>query len=423
MKYFVSLFFLVLFIACGDDNKIEPPVEESDITLSVDEISFEGKGGGELVIVKAESAWRVLELPDWISVDQTRGIGDTDIVIEVTANRKETPRNATIVFATEKFRAELNVIQHKGAIDIDITWKKLNLTLHYELENMVLGDDQKTRIYTFSSDRMFINPSKTHGISSKAFLGNIFANQLPSCTDMKVYDGYSFDSITVSSNTLDLSRVFVPSLANQKSYADEIISNKPTQSESFVADQTGIPYHSHRELNLIGMSNIGEKLDELIAGSSYQTTEMKKKTGLIYSYRHAKFSLHMDYPDSPVPEEYRPKDLHSYIYSITYGRVGLLIVESDFDKDRVRSVIKKVLKGGNLSISDDDNAILEEFNAYHLHFDSFGILRVKKGKLDAVQSYIKEITEDSSIIYPISFDMGGLIGYAIKSATFQVVLP
>ena len=423
MKYFVSLFFLVLFIACGDSNKIEPPVEESDITLSLDGITFEAKGGSERVILKSKTPWKALNLPEWISISKTEGDTNAEIIVEVKANRKELPRSFTIAFVSEKSRVELEIVQHKAPVEPEVKWSKLNFTMHYELGDMILGDDQKTRIYTFKTDRVFINRSKLHGIGSKAYLGNIFATKLLSSTDMKVYDGYSFDNITVSSSTLTMSKTFVPSLENQKIYADEIISEMPTQSESFVTDNSGVEYHSHRELNLIGMSNMGEKLDELISGHSYQTKEMKKNTGIIYSYGHSKFSMYMDIPHGPVPEESLPKEPHSFIISVTYGRVGLLIVESDFSEERVRMVVKKVFTGKDSSLSNEENDVIEEFDAYHLYFDYFGILRVKRGKLDAVKSYVKEITEDSSIVYPISFELAELAEFGLTKAEFQVTLP
>ena len=62
---------------------------------------------------------------------------------------------------------------------------------------------------------------------------------------------------------------------------------------------------------------------------------MTRKYGLIYSFKRTFFTLDIDIPKKLIKEELKDADKAkgaSYVSSVGYGRVGLLIVESDTDR-------------------------------------------------------------------------------------------
>lgn len=126
--------------------------------------------------------------------------------------------------------------------------------------------------------------------------------------DLSVYNGYTFNPITVFSLTgTEKSQTFIPSKSEQDAYANKILDKNPSQNEAFISDGKGITYNSHRELNLIGTGNMGINLDKVISGKSYREQEMTKKNGLIYSFSHKLFTLSMDLEEHIVKEKINKK--------------------------------------------------------------------------------------------------------------------
>lgn len=98
-------------------------------------------------------------------------------------------------------------------------------------------------------------------------------------------------------------RTYIPSPIEQEAFARQIVGNISAQSGTLVEDKGGFEFYTHKQLHTVGMVNLGVKLDEIMSDVS----------------------------------------------SVSYGRVGLLIVESDTDLRDVKSAIDKVLADEPLS--------------------------------------------------------------------------
>lgn len=119
VKYFyvASIFATALGLlgSCSDDddNRLSDAVLASAASLN-----FEAQGAAEtLITVYADAAWET-EVPAWVTVTPTSGVGTTDVTVSVSDNMRDgsedNPRKASLVFKgrTLASRAEVLIIQN-----------------------------------------------------------------------------------------------------------------------------------------------------------------------------------------------------------------------------------------------------------------------------------------------------------------------
>ena len=167
---------------------------------------------------------------------------------------------------------------------------------------------------------------------------------------------------------------------------------------------------------------MGVALDEEIAGKSYKNMEMKKKGGVIFSFSQTIFSITMDYPD-PLIKEIITKtpenaDL-SYISSVSYGRFGLLIAESDSDAEKLRKAVLHSMQ--NQTLNTEENEILLNSDFYLVKHNSSQNISIIKGGSELISIY-KGIGENLDNIYPISFNVTNFFGYSMQFINFSLRL-
>lgn len=414
--YWVLLLPL-LFTSCSDDKQ-----ETSFISLNPTEIQFEHSGGSVKVKLTTNGIWETGNIPDWISLDNPRGNASTEIIITAKENKSSTPREAQIIFSQKDESSTLDVLQAPKAL----AWSSLSFS-RFDNVDFVLGKNGVERIYNFTTSQLFINPDVNTGMSEKIFLGNLIDQNLEINTDVSEYKGYTFNPITVSASIgTEKAHTFIPAKSEQDAYANQILAKKPSQSEAFISDGKGVLFNSYRELNLIGVGNMGVNLDEVISKKSYEEQEMTKKNGLIYSFSHTLFTLNMDLQEHIVKEPIRKEDFPdnsiSYISSVSYGRIGLLIVESDHDVTKVRTVIDKVLQP-NANITQEDTEVLEELVAYHLYYNESQKLVMTEGKVDVVEAYKTQIADDIYTVFPFKFEISDYFERGVTSMNFRITLP
>ena len=115
--YAVSLLTASLFLLLGCNNDEETRLSDA-VLASNASLTFEAQGNTDKIItVYADAAWET-EIPEWVTVTPTSGIGTTDVTISVTDNMRDgaedNPRKATLVFKgrTLASRAEVLIIQN-----------------------------------------------------------------------------------------------------------------------------------------------------------------------------------------------------------------------------------------------------------------------------------------------------------------------
>lgn len=113
---YTALFLIVVLFAFGsceeDDSNVSRAVLASASTLN-----FEGSGSSsQIITVYADGEW-LSEVPEWVTVNPTSGVGVTEVTISVSDNLREgtldNPRREAVVFKGETLasRAEVIIIQ------------------------------------------------------------------------------------------------------------------------------------------------------------------------------------------------------------------------------------------------------------------------------------------------------------------------
>lgn len=413
------LFSLLLWASCNHDA-YKP--EQSVLSLDKTEIAFESDGGKIGVLLTANGDWTTDNIPDWISLDHTSGNKTQKIAITIEANDGNEQRSDKIIFANNRGKIELNISQ-AGKIR-ELRWSSLAFSSFANV-NFILGDDNVERIYSFTTNQMFITPDMNQ--DGKIFLGNLVNRRLNDNSGIIEYPDYTFNPITVAPLTaVEKSRTYVPSKSEQDAFAAQIIEKEPAQNERIFIDGVGVEYGSHRELSLIGRGNMGIELDEIVSGKSYTEQEMVKENGIIFSFSQTLFTLIMDLQEHIVKETIDKTDFPdnglTYISSVSYGRVGLLIIESDHSPAKIRTIVNKIMQNGFDRLTQDEKAILDEIEAYHLYIDKSQGLMVAQGKSDAIEAYRTHIMDDRFNVFPFKFTVSDYFNHATTGMIFRLTL-
>ena len=91
-----------VYIKIGTTTKLEIPVKQSAVEMSVSETSVKFDAGAEtrVVTVTSNVAWQIAEKPSWLSVSPSSGAaGTTSVELTAQENINSNPRNGRVEFA------------------------------------------------------------------------------------------------------------------------------------------------------------------------------------------------------------------------------------------------------------------------------------------------------------------------------------
>ncbi len=410
-----------LVFICGPASKIleveqlslmdTPPF----IELSKKNLSMSIWGEEQKIQITSNTPWEATNIPQWISIDPVSGDQSTEITVRVLESREPEERQANLVFAGKNVTGTLNIAQ-PGLRDVirspllpGFSFKSIEYT-------------KESNLIKMETENLFVNPD----IRNKIYLGNLICHRPASNTDIQAFTGYTFNPITISADVsnigMDIVKTYLPSWEEQNAFARQIISKKPKQSAGFYTNN-GTEFYTHKYLHTLGVVSLGVKLDELVSGFSFTEKEMTRKYGLIYSFKHTLFNLTMDLTDQLVKEELKEADVAkgmSYVNTVTYGKVGLLIVESDIDSRNVKTAIEKVIKDGALSPAE--SALIDGADICYVYFDNNNNVQVKKGKTEVIQAY-RDALKDTDNIYPVGFYISEAVDSSSGMFSFSINVP
>lgn len=381
------------------------------IKLSESYVNWPSAAGTLRIKLTTNRPWKISEYYHrWISVSPSSGEGSADITIEINENRNPGSRDIYLSFIGEKMEKKLYINQY-GLSDY-LRVPSLPIFPFKEFSyNQNTG-----RVLTNS---LFINPE----IKDKIYLGNLVGHNSQSNIYIPEFTGYTFNPITVSTSAAidgEAVKNFIPSQAEQDAFALQIAEQLRNQSDLKTINDNAVEFYTHKELRTIGSVNLGVKLDEVVSGASYTELEMSRKYGLIYSFKNIFFTLDMDHPEKLIKEELKEADKAkgvSYVSSVNYGKVGLLIVESDTDSRDVRMAINKILKGKPLS--SEENDLLLAADIYYVYFDKEKNVQTLKGSLDAVNAYRDAALKVADSIYPVEFRLSNYMDNSQRTISFS----
>lgn len=382
----------MLLAACSDSDNDQP--EEKVLKLTHKSITFSVDGGEYVVGVSASQEWTISNTPTWLTVSPDAGDKNTEITIVASKNTTIDQRIAELQFVSGTLTQTLKVEQ--TGIQTDNTLPALYIFGTSKMEYL-----PETDSYNIETDQLFVNKN----IVDKIFAGNLISYNATPHTDIPAFEGYTFNDNALSTTALITPIDYTPSLAAHKAYAKTIIDSDPKQSVSWQTDNGSSQFYSYKQLHNIGMIHLGVELDKVISGKSYVEQKMSKKHGFIYSYKMIAFTIDMDLPydGKVVKEELKEADKAKgvgYIPSVDYGRIGLLIVETDADPSTVRKAINTLLAKEQLSTAE--TSLIRNSSLSLVTFDNNNQVQVKQGHEDMVAAY-DESAKDRSNIYPLQF--------------------
>lgn len=390
-------------------------LNESDPFIELNESSVNWPSSAGLIRVKLTTnrPWKMSEYYDnWISVSPTSGEGSTQITIDIKENRNRESRHVYISIIGENMEKKLYINQF-GLADYSL----IPSMPIFRFRKMTYNSEQGAgRVFT---DSMFINQE----IKDKIYLGNLVGHNAQSNTRIPEFTGYTFNPVTVSASVPvggEFVKNYIPSCAVQDAFAGQVAEQLHEQNDSQTVDDYAMEFYRYKDLHTLGIVNLGVKLDEVVSGISYAEKEMSRKYGLLYSFKHTSFSLNMDRPQKLIKEELKESDKAegiSYVSSVNYGRVGLLVVESDIDSRDVRIAISNILKDKPLSSVEE--ALLAAADICYVYFDKEKNVQTLKGSPEAVYAYRDAVLKETDLIYPVEFKLSNYQDHSPSIITFS----
>lgn len=368
-------------------------------------------GGDPKIEITSNTFWKITSLPDWITTKQMAGYQSAEITLSLDENPLPGGREGEILFTGEGAEYALKIRQQGRR---DMIWSPALSIFSYR--SLSFGASS----FSAQTELPFI----TTGIQEKIYLGNLISHKSGSNTDMHEFTGYTSLPITASPGVYseELEKTYIPSKAGELEIANNVIARFDGKGSSI--SQSKYPeFYSYRDLYIIGMLNLGLELDEILTGSSYIDNEMDvNKYGVIYSFCQNAFTIYMDTPGKLIEESLSASDRAkgaSYVNSVTYGKVGLLIVESTIDIKLVKNAIDAALSSRTLT--QEEIQILDSSDISYLYFIDHEA-QVQRGGLDVVLTYKEEMNNKTGNLYPVSFCLADFETKAINSVSFSFKL-
>lgn len=368
--------------------------------------------------ITSNTSWEITNLPLWVTATPSSATGSAMIVLSFDENTSRDGRAGQIVFKGKDAIQTMNIEQIGKK---DIVWSPSLPIFKFKSQQFSSNGDD----YSFLASEIFVNPS----IIDRTFLGNLLSENAQSNTDIPQFTGYTFNPITVSTSARvngEIAKTYVPSSEAQKDFIAQILLQNPTNGYDLVKDNGNTEFYSYKRLHVLGLANLGVKLDELINGMPYTQYEMSKEYGLIYSFKRTRFTTDIDIPDKLIKEELKTEDKQkgvSYVSSIKYGYLGLLIVETDEKIDLLRTSIGKVLRGST-TITQGDIDLINSSKISYVYFNNNGEVQVLKGHLDAIEAYANAERGKSknTNIYPVGFELSDFVTHTPSIISFSIKL-
>ncbi|WP_412850966.1 thiol-activated cytolysin family protein [Chryseobacterium sp. PMSZPI] len=280
-----------------------------------------------------------------------------------------------------------------------------------------------------TSDEMVVT------VPSKTFLGAVYDSK--SLEDLKYKAiSYPLKPIVVSysfPSSFVVDTIKKPSLSGMRaSLLKALKADEFSGQQSLKFDYNMRQFTSYTELKLaFGANvNVGSLLN---IDASASGSKITKKTGLFAKFSQKYFTIDMDMPDNGnIFAKESDLNLASsnnpiYISSITYGRLGVISIESDANYDEVSAALKASLQAkkvnGSINIDSSYKNTLEksQISVYILGGKGSDVVQVIKG-FDAFADFIVnggEFTAESPGV-PIQFSASHASDNSVYYTTFTI---
>ncbi len=395
-------------VSCGTDDA------ESYIKLSEPSIEADYSGVSTRIYVDSNCEWSVSEAPEWFSIEPKNDAEGPYLTVTILPNPRYDARSAAISVYGGGVSADLSITQSGITNSSSLEWHAFPVNSFAEVSSQ--GGTEEYRI---TGTELFINAA----IKDRIFHGHLIPSYLGDISDPDTDGQYTYNPITISciaNGQAYVREQQIPSIAATSDLAEEVITAVGDQNTTFTYSDTPIQYNSYRHLNLLGVGNLGLKLDELITGLSHEEAELGNRTGLIYSYCQELFTTTMDIPENLIQESLSDteKEELSYVSNISYGRTALLVVETEYSYEVSSIAIKGYMQGADLEAEEED--VVDTADVWYVSFDGDGEAHIEAGGKALMMKYVNNI--GSGEIIPLNFSLNNYSDNTSGRFSFSLTL-
>ena len=209
-----------------------------------------------------------------------------------------------------------------------------------------------------------------------------------------------------------------PSYRSHLDYIQKVLSARPSfrQLQSFLMDSREFSHVN--ELNLLFGSNVDvNTLFGIPKGNGGIVT--KVKSGIVIRTIQMNFSVYMDASEAisfkqPVDENMFKREKMSYVTAVDYGRMGLLTIQADAEKNQLNVITNKIRDNQNLDEKETKLVASAEIHTYLNGYSTIGKQSVEGASgLDKIQKYYKLISSEGEFT---ASNYGSPLYYSLQSA-------
>ena len=153
-------------VSSGDLTKVvelSQSAANSEISLSVDNLSFTSDGGNQSFSIKSNISWTVTSSQDWCSVSQKSGSGNGNVSVSVEGNTSISERSAMITIESEAGNQIVKVIQSGADPVLSLSVDNLDFTSGIGSKSFSITSNTS---WTVTSSQGWCSVSPTSGSSN-----------------------------------------------------------------------------------------------------------------------------------------------------------------------------------------------------------------------------------------------------------------
>lgn len=226
-----------------------------------------------------------------------------------------------------------------------------------------------------------------------------------------------------------------PGLGETRDFVGQVLGRQGNIEQLNTFSYTSSEFTDYNELKYTFGANVdvGKIVNASITGGG---TKIKKKTGIIARFEQENFTVDMALPKKTeligisdgdaLMDEFAP----SYISSVTYGRFGVFIAETDASYEDFNIAFKAGVNigvvGVDTHVSVEQKALLDK--AIITIYMKFGPAKVVPKTVHSYEEFKNAILEGANVHQysyggPISFRMRNLKYFSLFSTTFKIDVP
>lgn len=201
-------------IMAGDYKKLQLSLYQEGIYIrSVNSLKFDARESSKELTVSSNTDWKVISVPDWVSVNPESGNGDAEVKISVTANESISARDGYIILGQDGIDIECKISIEQAGQNLKVDNSYLSFSADASEQHLSIISECS---WTSTVDSEWINISVDSGNgdadvtvsvdennSGEERIGGITYNWLDNKTHVNVHQLSRYASVDKDAFTFD----------------------------------------------------------------------------------------------------------------------------------------------------------------------------------------------------------------------------